>query len=220
MTDGPGVGAWTLPRYYGFGMNLPDPSDTYQTQRVRWAVTAIQTELVRRKFLYADVSKLDGRIGGKTDLSIQQFQRACGLTPDGKVGPLTAAKLWSQFFAWWQISLVIPDNYLAGLCKLESGFDPGAEGRVDNRDRGVFQFNRLYHPDITDKIAYSDPPFCIARAASMLRSAFDSLGSWDAALANHNNPAKAKLWAATGVAPDAQIKTYVKLVKTASASYS
>lgn len=212
---GNGVGAWKAPRYYGLGMNLPPDGDKYGTQRVRWAVIAIQEELIRQGFLARPPYALDGQVGPKTDTAIKAFQKASGLVPDGQVGPKTSGRLFFLFFAWWEITLGIPDHLLTGLVRLESAFDPGAEGSVDDRDRGICQFNRDYHPDITDEVAFSDPPFCIARTADMLVRAHAALGDWNAAVANHNNPKKAKQWASSGEAPDDQIAKYVKLVRAA-----
>ena len=111
--------------------------------------------------------------------------------------------------------LAPPDRLLWGTFGFESAFDPGAEGRVDNRDRGIGQYSRPWHPDVTDELAFSNPPWCIERTAFALRAAFDDLDSWDAAVAHHNNPTKAKEWAATGRPPDEQIRKYVELVRTA-----
>lgn len=190
---------------------MPDPKDKYQTQRVRWGTIAVQKELVRQGFL-AEPKVYDGGVGPNTDAAIRRFQKSVDLKQDGQIGPKAAGRLFYQQFAWWQITLGIPDNLLLGVCRLESGFDPAAEGYVDPRDRGIGQFNRDFHPDITDEVAFSDPPFCIARTADMLVKAKERFGTWDCAAAAHNNPSKAKSWSINGVAPDEQIAYYVKLV--------
>ena len=92
-----GAGAWKVPKFYGLGMNMPDPKNKYQTQRVRWGTVAVQKELVRQGFLAAPL-KYDGGVGTKTDLAIKKFQRAVGLKQDGQLGPKGAGRLFFQHF--------------------------------------------------------------------------------------------------------------------------
>lgn len=214
--DGPGIGAWRLPKFYGNGMNLPPTTDRYQTQRVRWAVIGIQRELVRRGYLPMPL-RFDGGWGPKSDAAVRAFQRDHGLKVDGQAGPKMMRVLFGDFIIVWEAVLAIPDRLLWGTHLLESALDPGAEGGVDNRDRGIGQYNRRWHPDVTDELAFSNPPFCIERTAYSLRAAYDSLDSWDAAVAHHNNPSKALAWSRDGQAPDAQIAEYVRLVRAAAA---
>lgn len=201
---------------------MPDPKDRYQTQRVRWGTIAVQKELVRQGFL-AEPKVYDGGVGPNTDAAIRRFQKSVDLKQDGQIGPKAAGRLFYQQFAWWQITLGIPDNLLLGVCRLESGFDPAAEGYVDSRDRGIGQFNRDFHPDITDEVAFSDPPFCIARTADMLVKAKERFQNgkanpWVCAVASHNSPKLADQWNREGNPPIPRIEEYVNLVyKNASA---
>lgn len=206
-----GVGAWKSPRSYGRDLVLS--TNPYHNQRVRWAVIAIQRELIRRGFLVDPGRPLDGIFGPNTERAAKAFQRGHGLVADGIVGPKTAVRLWADLFAWSEGAERIPGHLVYGMCRLESGLDPGAEGSVDDRDRGIGQFNRHYWPSISDEVAFSRPGICIGQTALNLRQAMDRLGLWDAAIAAHNNPAKAKVWAETGKAPDAQIEQYVALVR-------
>jgi peptidoglycan hydrolase-like protein with peptidoglycan-binding domain len=48
-------------------------------------------------WLKSDVGKIDGKAGRKTTAAVIEFQRAQGLRPDGKAGPLTLARLESVF---------------------------------------------------------------------------------------------------------------------------
>jgi len=213
--QGAGVGAWKLPKFYGLGMNMPDPARpdaAYQLQRVRWACIAIQRELIRRGHLAVPVV-LDGGWGPKSDAALRSFQKAVKLPVTGKAGRAEMAILFGDFIIVWERVLKIPDHLLWGTIRLESALDPGAEGGVDNRDRGIGQYSRRWHPDVTDEVAFSRPDVCIERTAFALRGAYDNLGNWDAAVAHHNNPAKARSWAANGKAPDEQIKRYVELVR-------
>ncbi len=217
-----GAGAWMTPKFYGRGINMPDPKNKYQTQRVRWGIIAVQKELVRQGFL-AKPAKYDGGVGPKTDAAIRAFQKSVDLKQDGKLTSKGAGRLFYQQFAWWQITLGIPDNLLLGVCRLESAFDPAAEGYVDPRDRGIGQFNRDYHPDITDEVAFSDPAFCIARTADMLIRAHERFkqgvgNPWDCAVASHNSPKLADQWSRDGKPPTSQIERYVSLVQASSKS--
>lgn len=210
-----GAGAWKTPKFYGVGMEFP--KDKYGEQRVRWANIGIQRELIRQGFMRKPLFKLNGGVGPTYDRGIKAFQKATAVPADGRIGPKTAGRIFFQQFSWWEITLGIPDHLLIGLCRLESGFDPGAEGFVDDRDRGILQFNRLYHPDITDEIAFSDPPFCIARGADMLMQAYnrfkDGNGDpWKCAVASHNNPKLADQWSREGNPPVPRIEEYVNLV--------
>lgn len=213
MAD-PGVGAWQIPRFYGLKQGpIPPEHD----QRVRWANIAIQNELIRQGFMERPSWKLDGGVGPRYDSAIRAFQRSWDLKPDGLVGPSTAGRLWVQQFVWWQVVLGIPGNLVMGLARLESGFDPGAVGRVDERDRGLCQFNRRWWPQVSDEMAFSDVPGCVALAAQNLAEAHERYGSWDCAIAAHNNPSKARAWQQSGEAPDEQIAEYVQLVRRSAA---
>lgn len=209
MAD-PGVGAWRIPKFYGIRQGVIPPE---HDQRVRWANIAIQTELIRQGFMEPPGYALNGGVGPRYDAAIKAFQRSVALKADGRLGPKTAGRLWFQLFSWWQIALGIPDNLLMGLARLESGFDPGAVGTVDERDRGIGQFNRRWWPLVSDEMAFSDVPGCIALAANNLMEAKKRYGTWDCAIAAHNNPAKAKKWLETGEPPDEQIASYVRLVR-------
>lgn len=48
-------------------------------------------------WLKSDVGKIDGKIGAKTTAAVLEFQRSQRLRRDGKVGPITAARLESVF---------------------------------------------------------------------------------------------------------------------------
>lgn len=211
-----GAGAWKTPPYYKRGMKYP--TDPYQQQRVRWAVIGIQNELIRRGHLDKPAKPLDGGIGTGTDAAIKAFQKQAGLLDDGLFGRKTSEAIWRDWFTWYQALNGIPDNILLGMCRLESGLDPGAEGIVAPADRGIAQFNRTWWPMVDDEMAFSQPTECIKLAAANLSAARAKYGSWDLAIAAHNNPSKAAAWKRTGVAPDEQIQRYVELVRTAAAA--
>lgn len=205
-----GAGAWVSPAWYGRGMPLP--ADAAGKRRARLAMAGVQRVLIDQG-LMPDTVKLDGGAGPLTYEAIIALQLRWGLPRSGQFRRREAFCLWLPICWWWQVEMDIPDNLVVGLIGLESGFDPGAEGRVDPRDRGLGQFNSRWWPTVPDERAYSDPASCISLVAHNLAAQHERLGSWDAAVAAHNNPAKAAEWARTGKAPDEQIARYVRLVR-------
>lgn len=210
-----GVGAWAVPRGgYRQGMTMPDKTtEPYSYQRVRWATVALQRELIWLRYLLEPKTPLGGAFGPATAKATTAFQTDQSLVADGWIGPKTARRLFRQRFATYPV----PDNLLFGLARLESSMDPGAEGTVDDRDRGLLQYNRRWHPEVDDEVAFSRPDLCIAKAAEELRAAFGTYGTWQIAIASHNSPEKALAWSQTGHAPDEQIADYVALVYAAAA---
>lgn len=113
--------------------------------------------------------KPDGSFGPLTMAGVIDFQKANGLTPDGIVGPLTLAKIQSLLDAKEGSSVVAtitsvcesegvePELALA-VAECEGGMNPHAINKNNNGsiDRGLFQFNNEYHPEITDAMAF-DP---------------------------------------------------------------
>lgn len=70
---------------------------------------------------------------------------------------------------------------------------------------------------MTDEVAFSDPAFCIQRAAAVLMEARERYGSWDLAIAAHNSPSAALAWMKTGKPPTEKIAKYVRLVRESAA---
>lgn len=206
-----GVGAWRVPKAYILGMTIP--TEQRDLDRIHWTIIGIQNDLIRRKYLAKPSYPLDGVIGPKTDAAIKAFQKDEGLKPDGSFGPKTSLAFFSPFFVLWQSALNIPNNNLMGLCRLESVMDPGAEGYIDQNDCGITQINLPSHPDISREVAYSQPGFCIQRAAATYQDTYNKLKSHDATIASWNSPVKGRKWASLGYAPDEQIQKYVDLVK-------
>lgn len=214
-----GIGAWNQPLGgYRQSMVYPDKVEQpYHHQRVRYAVIALQRELIRLGHLTQPTAPLDGGFGPLTAKAAVSFQRSRGLTADGWIGRKTARHLFHPIIDAAEVERGIPDHLLYGQASLESVLDPGAEGRVDDRDRGLFQFNRYWWPSVSDQLAFSDVAYCTTLSANSMHVAFRRYGRWDCAVASHNNPVKAMEWSRSGAAPDAQIADYVRLVYEAAA---
>lgn len=208
MSLTPGAGAWTDPKHY----RMTAPPQGKEPGRVNWAIQSIQRALTIHGY---EVGANDGVFGPRTRSAVRAFQTDVKLQPDGIVGHKSARALYEPFVNDTERKLQIPEHLLHGQLMLESGYDPGAQGSMDARDRGLCQVNSRWHPDVTDELAYGRPKWIINWSGSRLRSAYDGLSveSWDAALASHNNPEKAQQWARSGEAPDEQIATYVRLVR-------
>ncbi len=50
---------------------------------------------------------------------------------------------------------------LIAIARAESRFDPNVRGEQDPRDRGLFQINSYYNPQVTDECAFD--PWCSSR---------------------------------------------------------
>lgn len=224
-----GDGAWRNPASYHQGMTLPVEAN--DRTRARLAMMGLKSMLRAQDYLrpLAIGQREDPGFGPQVDTAIKSLQRSWGLPQTGKIRKAEAFVLFFPAMYWWQVSLGIPDNLLIGAIGLESGFDPGAEGRVDPDDRGLGQLSEKWRPWITDEMAYGDPAWCIQYVAGDLVRSFEArwpltepLGldddaridlAWDCAIAAHNNPEKSKVWARTGEAPDDQIRDYVRYVR-------
>jgi len=66
-------------------------------------------------------------------------------------------------------SVAVNDNLLVAIAKCESSLNPAAVGKVNPGDRGLFQINREYHPDVADSCAFDAE--CSARWADAQVSA-------------------------------------------------
>lgn len=209
----PGVGAWVQPKQY----RMASPTQGKEPGRINYAIQSLQRALVIHEF---EPGATDGVYGSRTRTAVRAFQLAVGLQADGIVGPKTARALFRPFVEDAERKLSIPDHLLHGQVALESAYDPGAEGRVDDRDRGLCQINSRWFPEMTDELCYGRPRVVINWSGSRLRSAYDGLGvpSWDPAIAHHNNPGWAQDWAETGKAPNDQIANYVRLVRKMAAT--
>lgn len=225
----PGDGAWRNPASYHRGMVLP--TEANDRERAKLAMIGYKSMLRSQGYLIPleTGQKEDPGFGPRVEAAIRGLQRRWGIPDSGKIRRPEAFVLFFPTMFWWQQTLGIPDNLLVGLIGLESGFDAGAEGRLDPRDRGLAQISSKWRPWVTDETAFGDPAWCIQYVAGdMVRSfearwkSTETLGldaddrvdlAWDCAIAAHNNPEKSKKWATSGAPPDEQIRDYVRFVR-------
>lgn len=204
------MSAWST--YY----HMTTPRTRYSPDEPHgYAVVAIKRELLRLGYKGVNFDPSSPLLGGAADTNIKLFQRSKGLTPDGVVGPRTSKALFRPFVWEEERRVGLPDHLLCKLLSLESGFDPGATGSADPRDRGLAQINAHWHPDVTDAEAF-DPHFAITWTAEALRTSYNYLHDWDGAIAAHNvGLGTARQWLAAGK-PAGTAATYVRLVRSQS----
>lgn len=173
----PGQGAWFYGNYK-YGMDVPD-------HRAERGIFAFKQELIYRGF--SGGIKLELPIFGNSVRDrTKDFQRVSGLVQDGEIGPKTARYLLWARTNRVQIQFSIPNRRLARLLKLESGYDPVAEGVVDPEDEGLAQIHRPFFPEITLEEAW-DPSFAISWAGAKLAAGFIYCDDdWDGAVAAYN----------------------------------
>jgi hypothetical protein len=217
----PGAGAWNDPPYYSYRTCGTVPTDT----RKLHTVNGIKNRLAVMGYL--DGPAPNGVIGQTVRRAIIDYQIDEGLKVDGTIGPITARRMARKLVQDQQMlgRIPIPHNYLGGMIRLESNYDPGAQGldRTKSTDRGLAQISDVFHPDITDQIAYGDWPRVIRFAADSLRESrpvpggpsYGDLNRWDCAILHHNNPSKARKLHDTGEV-DEQGSRYIWLVAVAA----
>lgn len=189
----PGSGAWYLPDFYhGFPPQRASDFEgkvarngvPYNAQVIGFAMVALKKELAYNGFKGGMV--LDNYVlGDAANKQIRAFQAFKFLDADGQLGPRTAKDLFRKRVKEIQAVKGIPDDLLCKMTGLESGWDPGAIGRVDNNDHGLVQINAPSHPDISIEEAI-DPQFCLNWAANSMASNYTKLKDWDGVLAAHN----------------------------------
>jgi len=107
---------------------------------------------------------IDGIFGRLTEKAVKQFQEEYRLVVDGIVGKHTWGALNSDKNSIIDIITKVstanniePELSIA-VATCESGLDPKATlyNRASNStDRGLFQWNNYYHPEITDEMAFN-----------------------------------------------------------------
>lgn len=204
-----GAGAWIRPG--GYRLQSPVLGSGNQA-RINAAVRAIQSALKHNGY---DPGLIDGLFGPRTSTATVAFQKVRGYTAlgpaDGIVGPRTAKQLFLRDIRLEQMKHGIPSDYLAGLVRTESAYDPGAQGYLSPADFGLVQINTGVHQ--ISMAQAIDPSICLPWAAQRMRAAFDKFQHWDLAIAFHNSPLQAQKWYNNKFPPSEQIWNYVIKVK-------
>ena len=113
-------------------------------------VTEVSGQQQVLKDLGYAVGAIDGIYGNKTKAAVIAFQKDTGLSPDGKVGPLTKAKLLEEAVVSKPAS-VDEVTEILGPEVIEEGFLPKIKGLLPSFGTAEFRFykNNLFNPGST-----------------------------------------------------------------------
>lgn len=225
------VGAWQFGRYRRtrprMGIAVADiTADTpFDVRRVGWAVRGIQRMMAAQDYTRESQPYVPGVFGYTTELAVKRVQRDMGIRRrfrDGQAGRDVVIHLCATPIRRHAAANGIPDGVVAGQLYWESGFDPAAVGFLHHEDWGLGQFNMDVGTQFRD-IGYHafDAVTAIQlvcrrlgiRYRDFLEKTNDPDLALDCAIAAHNSPADAIVWADTGEPPDEQIATYVARIK-------
>lgn len=100
----------------------------------------------------------DGVFGPLTEKKVMDFQYKHGLKMDGIAGPQTNAKICEMIIIQIAESENIEPELAVAVATAESGLDQNCINHNNNGtiDRGLYQWNGHYHPEITEEMAF-DP---------------------------------------------------------------
>lgn len=136
----------------------------------------------------------DGLYGSATQTAVKNIQNKTGLVADGLAGPLTLGKIKDMLQTPSETSIKdiitnvcneygISPNVLISVATCESGLNPLAKlfnPGSNSTDRGLFQWNSVYHSEISDADAY-DPTKATQWACNYLKADPKNLhGFWSA----------------------------------------
>jgi hypothetical protein len=193
---------------------LPEGTEAMWYDRIRRGVCAIQQLLT----IHGYPKSQTGLYDLETRRLVSDYQQSRGLVVDGTVGMQTMKQMMNPVIISAAISGSFHPRWLYAHCRQESGFDPAAQGELNWPDSGLFQFNLEAHPDLSLNDVYN--PVKAARMASRrFRAALDKYKGkgpelrFDCAIAQHNSPAWADQWFASGSAPSDKIADYVADVR-------
>jgi hypothetical protein len=129
---------WRTPRDGTIPIGL-DADATGWYESVHFGVLAMQRRLLAEG--YGGPNLVTGEFGWATRRAARAYQAAKGIAGDGVVGPKTMESLVRSVIARVATLDGVDPQWIYGLAKQESGFDPGAQGWDTPYDRGVWQFN-------------------------------------------------------------------------------
>ena len=146
-------------------------------------VKELQNDLTKLGY---DVGAIDGIFGKNTKTGVVKFQSDHNLVADGIVGKMT----WQAFDMIDIITTVgnangVESELLIAVASAESSLNPNAKlfnPPSNSWDRGLFEWNNVYHPEITDTMAYD--PAEATRLACQAIKAGHLHSYWSASQAN------------------------------------
>jgi len=216
--------------YYKYTRNKPldgsTPEKGLDYEAVHLGVKAIQQRLVDLGYDNSLINNdfvVDGIYGRKTRKMVKMYQAEKGIYAGGVVGSTTGTALWHDAIGEVGQAFKFDPAYIYGIMRQESGGDPGAVGYFTPGDRGLYQFNTLVH-DITFEQAH-DYMYATERVFSRFNNAWHKYRGKgnelrvNCSIAQHNAPAWADQWFATGNPPNSTIEGYVGKVLGFSLTY-
>jgi hypothetical protein len=105
---------------------------------------------------------------------VKEFQTSRELTPNGKVGQVTARELFRKRVELKEDEFGFPRGTLGKTILLESAFDPVAIGSVDKDDSGISQINVRIHSGTSLEEAF-DPEYAIDWQANYIEGNRDRI---------------------------------------------
>jgi LysM repeat protein len=184
-----------------FGSRLLKPG------RVGWDVSVLQFLLAAHR---VSPGALDGRFGGQTEAAVVRFQIRAGLTPDGVVGPKTAARLCPtsacdslprSLLGTRAVHRVRPGETLSAIAARYETTVAALEQLNDLRDGSLLQIGqRLRLPALEAQAAWPDEEVSPERVKALV-------DRWAARAGVGASLARAVAWTESGFQPNIRSST-------------
>jgi hypothetical protein len=192
----------------GFPMDGSSKADA-DHKAVKLGVQALQGQLVGLGYLQG----VTGVYDQATANAVKTFQIAEGSSiTNGRVGEWTAPRLVRDTIVAAADELSVDPKYIHAIAMKESRYDFGAVGELTPGDRGIYQFNTLLG-FVSVKKAH-DVPYATLAVTKRFAAAWKKYRGKGkdlreiCSLAQHNAPAWADQWFATGYPPNEKIQDY------------